>query len=307
MSGLHLQPSEKPVRRLDQEVSRTPAPGIYHDIGMAEYNAFPDSTRSSLLNLAIQRTPAHARWAQLYPSPETEALRLGTIAHIGILEPDLFLTEYAEGPAVDLRTKMGRALWERALEEHQGRQVLRPKEYQTVAAIIESIWERPEHQTIRDFLGANDEREVTIVYRDPATQVLARVRLDMVGLRVGSAGDLKTSTDASEYAFAKSVADYGYDLQSAMQIEACEVVGWDVLDYAWVVVEKEPPYLANLIRLRKELLELGRTRLRQAFDVWHRCEVSGEWAGYGREVKDAGISKYYSRLLDAKNEERTRR
>ena len=62
-------------------------PGIYPDLDARDYHALPGASASRLRKL-WQSTPGHLKAEMDAPRENTPALKLGTLAHAVILEPD---------------------------------------------------------------------------------------------------------------------------------------------------------------------------------------------------------------------------
>lgn len=98
--------------------------------------------------------------------------------------------------------------------------------------------------------------------------------------------DLKTTTNASPSAFARSVASFGYHVQAAWyQYGAVAVLGLDEPPpFVFIAQETEPPYLVGVYELDDEALEVGRRQMRRAIDLYWRCVEADDWPGYRSAV-----------------------
>ena len=99
------------------------------------------------------------------------------------------------------------------------------------------------------------EAEVSLFWTDQRAGVQRRARLDYVPNGRLPDGrlllpDLKTSTTANPAEFAKAAARYGYDLQQTFYTDAvlAQHLAEDVA-FLFVVVEKTPPYLVEVVQL----------------------------------------------------------
>src|SRR5207244_1704033 len=50
--------------------------------------------------------------------------------------------------------------------------------------------------------------------------------------------------------------------------------------FAFIVQEKEPPYIVTVIELPAELVDIGRARNQRALERFRDCTESGLWPGY---------------------------
>lgn len=140
--------------------------------------------------------------------------------------------------------------------------------------------------------------EQSAFWTDPDSGVRCRCRfdklppLDTPGRLIVT--DYKTAAAADVASFGKSAADYGYMMQAAWYLDAVHVI-LDRLDAAFVFVvqEKEPPYLVNVIELDAYAMTIGRERNRRARDVFVECTETGVWPGYGPDVQRASLPRWF--------------
>ena len=63
-------------------------------------------------------------------------------------------------------------------------------------------------------------------------------------------------------------------------------------DLVFIVQEKSPPYLVNVLELDGPALLVGQQRNRRAIDVYRECRESGVWPGYGDDVAVVGLPRW---------------
>ena len=255
-------------------------PGVYESLPNADYHASSALSRSGL-TLLQKRSPLHYWRAYIDPNrPEPEdtpAFRLGSAVHAYVLEPAAWASDYAVAPDCDRRTKKGKETWTAFVEEVGDRTILKEAEAAQAVAIGQSVLKHPlAHSLVRS--GAS---EVSMFWEDEETGVLCRCRPDHLPPS-GRVVDLKTTQDASYDSFRRSAFTLGYHHQAAFYLEGCRAVGVDVNDFAFVVVEKTPPYAVALYRAPEHMIEVGRQACREAIRTYAACLESGEWPGYGQ-------------------------
>lgn len=122
------------------------------------------------------------------------------------------------------------------------------------------------------------DKEMSAFAPDPVTGVMRRARFDVLG---GSfIADLKSTKDACPEEFAKSAANFKYHLQAAWYLDVAAALGHPAIGFAFIAVEKTPPYFVSVIELDEEALDLGRTLGARALETYARCVETGEWPGY---------------------------
>ncbi len=92
--------------------------------------------------------------------------------------------------------------------------------------------------------------------------------------------DVKTTSDASEAAFRKSVANYRYHVQDALYRAAFSALGEPVTYFLLVVVEKEPPYAIATYVLDSDAIQRGHTHATRDMQKLAQAVSTGEFPGY---------------------------
>ena len=108
--------------------------------------------------------------------------------------------------------------------------------------------------------------------------------------------DLKSTIDASERGFAKSVRQYGYDFQACWYLESLRKLGYSPKQFIFVCVEKTPPYVTACYTLEAYDIARHREPMRRACKLWASCVSSDIWPGYSDGVKTLELTRNYNRL-----------
>jgi hypothetical protein len=177
-------------------------------------------------------------WKHLnQPAYESDAMAFGSAVHCALLEPHLFLSQYAISEKFDKRTKVGKegaAAFESA---NIGKTVIDSDD----ATKIELIRKRcNEIEPVRAAL-ASFEKEKTILFEGDK----CKARLDLVDLKNGVVIDVKTTRDANPREFVNQLLALRYDIQLyhycraanattayaiAIESESAEVALYDLTD-----------------------------------------------------------------------------
>lgn len=143
-------------------------------------------------------------------------------------------------------------------------------------------------------------------------------------------GDLKTTEDASPEGFAKSIANWRYDVQHAYYIDGTRLaleqgkcnppqegtaelsVYWTdpvtgVLcrcrpdfwrgypkHFAFIAVEKKPPYAVGVYVLDSEGVDIGRAQYQHDLRIYAECVRTGEWPGYGDKIQTISLPAWHA-------------
>lgn len=98
--------------------------------------------------------------------------------------------------------------------------------------------------------------------------------------------DYKTADDASEAAFQRQAANFRYHRQDAWYLDGIRaLIGPTDPAFVFIVQERNPPYLINIIELDPMFRKIGEAQNRAAIELFQRCNETGEWPGYGHDIK----------------------
>lgn len=248
-----------------------------------EYRADPGVNKSTLWEM--RKSPKHYKWALENPTEDTPALRAGRAIHMAVLQMDEFDKHYVVGPAVDKRTKEGKAAWAAFMEDAGDREVLTGEEYAEIMAIADAV------KAETSDLFKQCKTEVPLFWDDRRTGIRCKCRVDAM-LETDDKLvliDLKTTTDASVDAFARSAVRYGYHVQAAHYMNGAEACGLNhgkPIMWWFVAVEKNPPYAVNLIQVTDGFLTDGQFVLMGLMDKLDECLRNDVFPGYGVSVLD---------------------
>lgn len=260
--------------------------GVVLGLGEDTYHAHPALSSTGARELL--EAPARFYYARSNPRPHRKEFDVGTAAHSKVLgtgAPVIAIPEEVLAKNGAASTNDAKAWIETARAE--GKVPVKRAEFDAVNAMAESVLAQP---SARALLEQDGNPEASVFGTDPATGVDTRARFDYLptgsGRRV--AVDLKTMHGlATPVRFAKAVAEHGYHVQEAHYLDTLAFVGEHVDAFAFVVVEKERPYLAAAYVLDEDFREIGRARAARARELFARGIESGEWPGYPDHIQIA--------------------
>lgn len=234
----------------------------------------------------IAKSPLHYWSKYLDPKREpqepTAAMQLGTAIHTAVLEPELFASDYLVAPAVDRRTKDGKATWEAFVQECEanGKTSISVADLEVCNSISDVV---RSHNTAKELLGAG-KAEVSMFWDDIETGVLCKCRPDWISA-ADVIVDLKSTTDASPEGFARSAYNFRYWVQAAWYLDGIEqATGSRPEAFVFVAFEKEPPYACGFYYATEEMIEAGRQEYRRLLDLYADCLSTNNWRGYSQEL-----------------------
>lgn len=248
------------------------APGLYPDVPEEAYHQDQRALSQTGAKLILE-APAKYRWAMDHPPESKPEFDLGSAVHKLVLGPGPELVVHRPDPKY-VSPKSTKA-WkeEQAQVRAAGGILLLPEEMQQCQAMAAAVREHP----LAAELLSDGEPEMTSYAQDPVTGVWMRGRFDWFGKSIV---DLKTTWDATPQEFGSKAARLGYAIQSSWYRLLAELNGHPPMGFAFVLVEKDPPYLPAVVVLDEEALDWGAARGAKAREVYRDCTDSGVWPGY---------------------------
>ena len=248
-----------------------------------EYHADRERVSSSQLR-HMAKSPATflAAYQGVIKVKETQALRFGRLIHQVVLEGgDAVLRQYAVIPAATLRSwghansnkhKDAKKAW---LAEHAaGKVVVKEAERDQLRAMLEAIAAHPDAA----LLLREGEPELSGYYNDPETGIRCRIRPDFVNTKINGIIDLKSVVDCDPYSFQRSITDWLYHFQLGMYGAGFEQIeGFAPSFYAFIAVEKTPPYEVAVYAADAEMIHIGQQDYRDCLHKLRQCIDSGSW------------------------------
>ncbi len=238
----------------------------------------------------VSRSLAHYRAALANDTPAANAaaLELGTATHAAILEPDAFDREYVIAPDFgDCRFKENKARKAVWLAENTGKKTLLPEDFNAIRGMSAAVRAHPEAAP----LLARAQTEVTLRWQDPATGLECKGRADgfveAAGVRL--VFDLKTTDDASPFAFGRSCASYSYHVQAAFYEAGFAALGRPLDAFLFVAVEKAPPYAVAVYQLSPRAEAKGRKAVARSMATLLEAFEADAWPAYPQQITELDL------------------
>jgi hypothetical protein len=233
----------------------------------------------------MARSPAHyySRHVLKQKQADTPAFAFGRIAHAALLEPTRFLKSYKVQPDFGAmqssKNREARDAWLKDMPP--GSIVLTSDQADQIKGMIDSILSHP----VGEELLKDGVTERTGYCTDEATGEILRIRPDLLR-RDGIMVDVKTTEDASFKGFQRSVFNFGYDMQAGMYLDVgTRIEGKPLHTFAFLAIEKAPPYAVAVYVAGQDVLERGRARYRKALARGIQCRTQGRWPSYQEEAQ----------------------
>ena len=245
----------------------------------ADYHADPAVSASHLH--AVAKSPYHY-WSRYLdpkrtPVEPTAAMRLGSLVHCAVLEPEELQARY--GVCGPRNTKAGKEQAERMAADG----IEAVTQFDMVLALSMAVSVRV-HPAAAALL-AHGKAEQSFWWDDRQTGLRCKCRPDWYS---GSTiVDLKTTTDASPAGFARSVAAYRYHVQAQHYLS-----GTFAERFVFVAVEKIYPYAVGVYELDAAAMEHGEALRRRNLATIADCKAINEWPGYGAGIQPLSLPSW---------------
>lgn len=230
----------------------------------------------------INESPAHFQYYINNETEETPALVFGRAFHTMILEPEKTADEVIVLPDSWLtKAECGSTVAEQKEEfkhRNQHKAILTADQMDMGKAMQKSV---ESHAAARFLLRKSPGKaETTLLWKDKDVGVDCRARFDWLrddGLIL----DLKTTRSAKPGIFERLALDHRYHVQAAFYMEAYrQVMGREPVGFAFIAVEKTPPYNTCVYLAQPEFIELGKQEYKKNLITYAECLEKNEWAGY---------------------------
>lgn len=257
---------------------------------------------AGVLKRLNEKTPAHYRaWVDSRDENDTPAKVFGRAYHDRVLLPELFFSRYVGEPAsaparpteAMRNAKNPNAssierveFWNRWDAENDGKIVLSSGDFALIDAMHSALMRDPD---IADIISDDGDSEVTLRWVDEESGLSCKARADRWNRRRRRMADLKTTEDAGEIAFGRSVVNYGYDITHAHYSEGARACGEPIEKYVIIAQEKTFPFLAALYELDAQAEARGYEIRGRGMATMAECLASNTWPGYPRGIQPLAL------------------
>ena len=273
--------------------------GEIEGLSNADYHQLEHYSRSDVV-MAL-RSPAHLEASRKAPSRVTPAMRVGSAVHSLVLTPDIYGDEYVTQPeGINRRTKAGREEYDAWSEENAGKTILEAPEAELARNVARAVLASPAAKLLRDDEG---KRETSYLWVDKRTGLPMKCRPDLWIPGRKLVVDLKTARDARPDAFGKAVFEHRYDVQAALYLDGVNATMGEgtVEHFAFLAVEKEPPYGVLVGTLDSEDLERGRDSYMRGQNRIAWCKEHQRWPGYASKFHRLTMPGWARKRIDEGN------
>ena len=251
--------------------------GLIEDMPEDQYHGHKGSLSHSGAK-TILKAPALFQWEREHPVHK-DVFDFGSAAHALVLGQPIEDLVYV-APFDDWIKRKGPeggtqyTTDEKSIAQKDGLAPILPKDWQAICDMAEAL---SKHRLASQLL-AEGRAEVSAFCEDERTGVLRRARFDWLGPTIIT--DYKSAVCADPWVWVREAAKHGHHQQHAWYLDIARDLGLDVRAFAFIVQEKTPPYLVEVIELDADAVTLGRTRNNRALEMYRDCTEAEIWPGY---------------------------
>lgn len=268
----------------------------------AEYHAL-DYVSKSHLDL-VDKSPFHYWDRYINPDrviPEpTKQMIIGSAFHSLVLEPDVFETEFiveaVDAPKRPTATQRNAkkpsnqtldaiAFWESFDNKAKGKTILSLEDIERLTIMKQRIVEHPAASTILNLSGVAEQ---SYQWKDEKTGELCKSRPDFHTDDGTLIVDLKTTSDASELGFQKSVHNFRYHVQAGFYLRSIK----EAQQFVFIAVETKPPYLVAVYNASTDMINAGNRVADKNLETLANCRKLGKWIGYSEEITTLDLPRF---------------
>lgn len=288
----------------------TPEPGIYADVDDKYYRAW----RAISITTAfwLTKSPGHYLHRLRNPPPASDPMQFGTNFHTMLLQPEVwkekavvmpdFATGLCDPKGVPYKAPKLTNLYKEKVagfeQAHRDKTIIDQDTAERLEAMKAEVMRR---DVAAALICGEGEAELSVLARDPASNLICKGRLDKFDREEATLIDLKTvGKFASPTDFAKTVAQNGYYIQMAHYVEIAALCGLEIKNVIFIAVESKPPYGVGVYSLPPEGLEAGKRHRRMLLDILDRCHRLNDWPLYEDEIRPLVFDRWsFSSVEDA--------
>lgn len=283
--------------------------GIHTDISIKDYHAAKGVSATGI-KLA-KKSLSLWRWWQTHPQEWKQHFDFGNAAELALLDKEVFKKEVAILQTKSWTEKADEAQikktgWPYAKPkasaiykaeeskfeaENEGKYLIPdvgPHSFEYIEYMLESCYK----DSVIQKLISGIEYQLSLCWTHDETGLLMRARPDICKRKKNVIVNLKTTDDGSPKEFARTLANYDYPLQAAVEIMGCLRTGLmpAVDNYFWLVLEKLPPFNATIYEFQKQDIEYAFDELDYVLRKIAKAEKEKLYPGYtDRAENEHGI------------------
>jgi hypothetical protein len=223
----------------------------------------------------FQKSPRHyLEYINKQRTPPTDAMKLGSMVHCMILQPNLFNEQFVIAPDVNKRTNAGKEEWAAFCSQHADKTVVSNEDYEHASRLASGAMANPTIESlVKNCYDFEQEWRANIdglPYRGFYDGIADEYVLE-----------IKTTSDGLPRSVMNDFIKRKYHVQAGLYnlVSQKQVV--------YIIIETSEPYLSYSAPASDQFLELGLSDLSKANKKFMECLEAGDFSGgydYGKEI-----------------------
>lgn len=229
-----------------------------------------DAINFSVLK-AMKSSPADYKVASLHQPEQTDSMLLGSIVHMGLLEPEKLLNTYHALPeGLDRRTKAGKEAYQNAIEASNGKKIVPWAMWERAEKIIQYNENKP---LLKKILSGKEEVEKEMYQTCKATGLKIKGMADLVTSK--ALVDIKTTSNFGGLKY--NIKKYSYDNQLAFYDYLLRLEGQLKSKRYLLFIETNSPYKMALVEMSPELIKEKHEENIDLLLKVKACQMNDSW------------------------------
>lgn len=222
-----------------------------------------------------------------------DSLALGRMIHTAILEPEFFQSRFYRLCGDDRRTVAVKADLERAVAA--GKLAARPKDWDGAMAAREAVWKNRAARVLLEQADMIEQSAIGSLELPSGGAGLFKIRADFVVKGLRAVVDIKSAAEPDPSNFARSAANFGYEIQAGMYPAVLRALGLDVVNFVNLVVASTPPYEVYLYEIHADAQAWGHEEGLRLLEQYTEAERTGNWPGGAETVVNLDFPGWWYR------------
>lgn len=247
---------------------------VIHDLPNEDYHnkeLYPHFSSSDIKEIEKTSLLHWAIKSSLPRKKATPAMLMGSAIHAMISEPEKEL--FVRG----LPNRVKRKEWAEleAKAAAKGQTLMTEGEYDEAKRISQAAVETCD--VLKNALALDDlEVEASIFTRCPHSDLLLKIRPDMMSRKLRTMWDIKTTTDVTPDGFGRELRRWGYATQAAVYLHVAAAAGIEIDHFVFLAVDKETG-ICVAYELSELYLKYAERNMFRVMDQLTEAEASGKF------------------------------
>ena len=177
------------------------------------------------------------------------------------------------------------AFWDSFDDKAKGKTFVSLDDLERLTIMKQRVLEHPAASTILNMSGVTEQ---SYQWKDSQTGEICKSRPDFHTDDGTLIVDLKTTSDASELGFQKSVHNFRYHVQAAFYLRSIE----EAQQFVFIAVESKPPYLVAVYNASTDMINAGNRVADKNLATLAQCRKTGKWTGYSEEITTLDLPRF---------------